>query len=110
MILLNRYMPENRDVIKKNSPIDEVYLDVRGVINPSSRGSRNVRYRVACSKGWETQFEIIWENTIINRHQMEAILNDAGSLIGLADARSIGYGRFEVMNYEVEEYAKKASS
>ncbi|MFD1446900.1 hypothetical protein [Oceanobacillus profundus] len=58
-IYLNRYMPEQ---ITQNED-DLVYLDVSGVRNPSTK-ARNVRYRVALSPGWETEFRIIWENTI----------------------------------------------
>ncbi|MBT2729219.1 hypothetical protein J7E63_20190 [Bacillus sp. ISL-75] len=100
-IYFNRFMPE-KITKDENAP---VYLDVRSVRNPSTKG-RNVRYRVALSAGWETEFEIIWDNTLVASQQIEAILNDAGMLIGLADARSIGYGRFEVKSIEPMPYDK----
>ncbi|MGP1906795.1 hypothetical protein ACTSEZ_01400 [Metabacillus sp. JX24] len=98
-IYFNRFMPEE---ITRNEN-EPVYLDVRSVRNPSTKG-RNVRYRVALSTGWESEFEIIWDNTLVATHQIEAVLYDAGMLVGLADARSIGYGRFEVKSIETNTY------
>lgn len=110
-IYLNRYMP--REITKdENEP---VYLDVRSVINPNTK-NRNLRYRVALSPGWETEFEIIWDNTLVNGMQIEGVLHDAGMLVGLADARSIGYGRFDVSSVDIQSYeefkkgAKKTSA
>ncbi len=37
-------------------------------------------------------------------HQIEAVLHDAGMLVGWADARSIGYGRFEIISFETMAY------
>lgn len=79
-----------------------VYLDIRGVVNPSTKG-RNVRYRVACSPGWECSFSLLFDKTIVSRPEMEAVLIDAGNLVGLADGRSIGFGRFEVLSFDVIE-------
>jgi hypothetical protein len=31
--------------------------------------------------------------------QMRAVFHDAGTLVGLADGRSVGYGRFEVLGF-----------
>lgn len=83
-------------------PEESVYLDVRSVRNPSTKG-RNVRYRVAASTGWGTEFGLLWDKTIVSRNEMEAVLNDAGQLVGLADARSIGYGRFCVQGFSVQD-------
>lgn len=110
-ILLNRHWPDFPNghafdpATAEEPPRDKsepVYLDVCGVRNPSSKG-RNVRYRVGASPGWECEFTILWDKTLINRNQMEAILNDCGVLVGLADGRSIGYGRFEVVSFDIEE-------
>lgn len=76
-----------------------VYLDVMSVRNPSTKG-RNVRYRVAASPGWSTSFTILFDKTIVDRNSMQAVLNDAGVLVGIADGRSIGFGRFTVENFE----------
>jgi hypothetical protein len=76
-----------------------VYLDVQGVRNPSTK-SRNIRYRIAASPGWTCSFTILWDKTIVDRNQMRAVLNDAGTLVGIADGRSIGFGRFEVVSFD----------
>lgn len=104
-ILIDRFIP---GFVDGNLP-DEltrdqdepVYLDICGVVNPSTRG-RNVRYRVAAGKGWETEFHLMWDKTIVNRAQMEAISIDAGRLVGLADGRSVGFGRFEIVSFEIK--------
>jgi hypothetical protein len=80
-------------------PDAPVYLDVQGVRNPSTK-SRNIRYRVAASPGWACSFTIIFDKTVVDRNQMRAVLNDAGVLVGIADGRSIGFGRFEVVGFE----------
>ncbi|PFH81616.1 hypothetical protein [Bacillus sp. AFS088145] len=98
-ILFNRFMPEDLNQFLENTPEDEVYLDVRSVRNPATKG-RNVRYRVAMSPGWETEFTLQWDNTIIAGAQVEQVLLDGGSLVGLADGRSIGFGRFELVSFE----------
>jgi len=79
---------------------EPVYLDIRSVRNPSTRG-RNVRYRVAASAGWKTTFTILWDETIVSRGEMEAVLIDGGRLVGLGDGRSIGFGRFEIQEVEI---------
>jgi hypothetical protein len=101
MVLIDRFMPEELT----QDPTQPVYIDVRSVRNPATKG-RNVRYRLAASPGWKAEFNILWDGTIVSRTQMEAVCIDAGKLVGLADGRSIGFGRFEVKKFEVSEYAK----
>lgn len=110
-VLVDRHMPGHPnghafDIDKAEPPPREeaapVYLDVRSVKNPNSKG-RNVRYRVAASPGWSCSFNVLWDKTLVNRAQMEGILNDAGVLVGLADARAIGFGRFQVERFEIAE-------
>jgi hypothetical protein len=79
-----------------------VYLDVRSVRNPSTKG-RNMRYRVAASSGWSCSFTILFDKTIVDRTTMQSVLNDAGVLVGVADGRGVGYGRFRVDSFEVVE-------
>lgn len=100
-ILFNRFMPKDLTSFLDTSSEtgDNVYLDVRSVKNPATKG-RNVRYRVAMSPGWETSFTLQWDNTIVAGAQVEQVLEDAGALIGLADGRSIGFGRFEVLSFK----------
>lgn len=104
-ILLNRYFPgfpngHAFDATKESPPpVDAeqpVYLDVCGVVNPATRG-RNVRYRIGLCDGWEAEFGIAYDDTLVNPNQMRSVLKDAGEIVGLADGRRIGYGRFEVL-------------
>lgn len=102
-ILINRFLPDNiAELI--NATDEPVYLDVRSVKNPSTK-ARNVRYRVAASPGWEATFHIMWDKTIVSRNEMHASVIDAGRFSGLGDGRSIGFGRFEVMEFVVKEDA-----
>lgn len=80
-----------------------VYLDIRSVRNPSTK-ARNIRYRVAAASGWSCRFTVLFDKTIVSRNEMQAVLNDAGTLVGLSDARSIGFGRFTVSGLaEIED-------
>jgi hypothetical protein len=85
--------PPPRD---KDAP---VYLDVQSVRNPTTKG-RNVRYRVGASVGWSCSFTILFDKTIVDRNTMQTVLGDAGVLVGVADGRSIGFGRFTVESFE----------
>lgn len=96
VILLDRTMPEE---LEKNAYDQPVYIDVAGVRNPSTKG-RNIRYRLACSPGWKCVFTLLWDKTVVPREQMRAVLNDASVLVGLADGRGIGNGRFKVLSWE----------
>lgn len=109
-ILIDRHFPgfPNGSKFDINSvdepprdPDEPVYLDVRGVVNPSTRG-RNVRYRVATGPGWLAEFSIMFDKTIVSRNEMEAVLIDAGHLVGIGNGRAIGMGRFEVVSFECE--------
>jgi hypothetical protein len=99
-VLVDRWMPEKGD-----PPTDQtqpVYIDVRSVRNPATKG-RNVRYRVGASTGWRATFNILWDKTIVNRAQMESVITDAGRLAGLGDGRSVGYGRFTTESFDVSD-------
>lgn len=102
-ILVNRFLPDTALLPGgefTTDPEEPVYLDIRSVRNPATKG-RNVRYRVAASKGWELSFGIVWDKTIVSRSEMEAVITDAGRFVGLADGRSIGFGRFEAVDFDV---------
>lgn len=99
VILVDRFVPESP---KHNARTDLVYIDISSVRNPATK-ARNVRYRIAASTGWKLSFNLLWDKTIISRNQMEAVINDAGVLVGLGDGRSIGYGRFTANSFEVNE-------
>lgn len=105
LILVDRWIPAE-PTYEHDKP---VYVDIRSVVNPKTKG-RNIRYRVACSAGWTTTFHIVWDETVVSRSQMEAIIIDAGTLVGLGDGRGIGFGRFILLEFEVERYAEKETS
>jgi hypothetical protein len=105
--VLDDRLPLNRNLPKNGAPLPTdpekpVYLDIRMVRNPNTRG-RNVRYRVAASPGWRATFKIAWDASIVSREQLRAVLNDAGALVGLGDGRNIGFGRFVVTEFQVLE-------
>ena len=102
-IVLDRRLPERLTEDKR----EPVYLDIRGVRNPST-GAANVRYRVALSPGWELEFALLWDDTIINESTMHAVLIDAGRMCGLGNGRNIGMGRFEVLAFEAAALKAKA--
>ena len=98
-VLVDRYLPE--EPVKATEEIDQaVYVFMSVVKNVATRG-HNIRYRVAAAPGWQCSFTLRWDKTIVSRQEMEAVAIDAGKLVGLADGRSIGYGRFEVLQFLV---------
>jgi hypothetical protein len=111
IILIDRWLPKANAAPPLQAESERVYLDVRSVRNPATR-ARNVRYRVAASPGWQTEFTIRWDNTILGTEQMKAVVNDAGLFQGLGDGRSIGFGRFELISFELrgDTHAKKPAT
>ena len=104
-ILIDRWVPKGGPPLQQEDK--PVYIDVRGVRNPTTKG-RNIRYRLAASIGWKARFGILWDDTIIAVEQMKAVINDAGPLQGLGDGRRIGFGRFELESFDlVDANAKK---
>ena len=108
-VLIDRFFPGcpgEFNVAKADPPPTDselpVYLDIRGVRNPATKG-RNVRYRVAASPDWTCEFSLMWDKTIVSRGEMEASLIDAGKLVGLGNGRAIGMGRFTVERFEIVE-------
>lgn len=99
-ILIDRYLPEEITT----DPNKPVFLDIRSVKNPGTK-ARNIRYRVAASKDWHIIFNISWDKTIVSRDQIHAVIIDAGMYCGLGDGRSIGFGRFIVDKFEVQDNA-----
>ena len=76
-----------------------VYLDIRMVSNPNTKG-KNVRYRLAMSPGWEAEFNLTIDDSLISQSHAKKVIEDTGKLQGLADARTLGYGRFQVESLE----------
>ncbi len=107
IILLNRFLKDPESIDRDQSK--PVYLDVSPVRLSATKG-RHIRYRVALSKDWEAEFNIIWNKTVVSRREMERVCIDAGELEGLADGRQLGYGRFEVLEFNVWEYKGNANN
>lgn len=103
-ILVDRWLPDGVPEADDTMP---VYMDIRSVRNPATK-ARNVRYRVAASTGWTLTFRILWDGTIVSRSEIQASVIDAGRLCGLGDGRSIGFGRFEVVSFEIKEEKRSA--
>lgn len=111
LILIDRFFPNfpnghSFDIKAAPVPTTDltapVYLDICAVRNPQTK-ARNVRYRIAASTGWNITFHIMWDKTIVDRKVMEAVTIDAGRFVGLADGRSVGYGRFQIESFDVQE-------
>jgi hypothetical protein len=98
-ILLDRFLPEGEVGTDSAAP---VYCDARGVRMKAS-GAWNVRYRLAASKPWRTAFQVVWDKTILNRTQLHSICIDAGRYVGIGDGRKIGFGRFQMVKFEVND-------
>ncbi|MCY6354345.1 hypothetical protein [Clostridium sp. ZS2-4] len=107
IILVDRYLPKENELTKDKN--EDVYLDIRSVKNPSTRG-RNIRYRVAAKYGWKVEFKIAWDCTLISKELIEAIIIDAGNYCGLGDGRNIGMGRFTVKEFKIVEDNKDAKT
>jgi len=110
-ILVDRYFPgfpngHAFDIktaeVPSEEPEEPIYLDVRGTVQPKTR-ARNVTYRIVASPGWHMTFHLLWDKTIVSRAEMEAVLIDAGKLVGIGNARKIGMGRFNITQFDVEE-------
>ena len=101
-VLLDRFLPDKFDQIKTEdlpkTVEHSVFLDIRGVTNPASKG-KNVRYRLGCSKGWGAKFLIQWDSTIVSIETMKQVAEDAGTLIGVGDGRTLGFGKFQVVDW-----------
>jgi hypothetical protein len=100
IFLPDRYLPE----VPETDPNLPVYLDIRGVRNPTTKGL-NIRYRVACSPGWECRFTLMFDCTVVATEFIETIIHDAGKLVGIGNGRNIGMGRFDVTEFEKEKQA-----
>lgn len=108
-ILLDRFWPDYPNGNKfdvstaEPPPVDSelpVYLDIRGVRNPSTK-ARNVRYRICACPGWSCEFTLLWDKTIVDRNLMHSILIDTGRLVGVGNGRNIGMGRFALTDFEI---------
>lgn len=93
-------VPPDKDLLKKDS--EPVYLDVRAVVNPATKG-RNLRYRIACKAGWECSFTVGWEDFVLSKENVKSCIENAGTFSGIGDGRAIGFGRFQVVKFEIQK-------
>ena len=102
-IYFNHKMPEGWEEIETTNfpqdPSQGVFLDIRMVANPNTKG-RNVRYRIGIGSGWELQFTLIIDNTLLSKQHVKKVVEDTGKLQGIADGRTLGFGRYEVLSCE----------
>lgn len=96
----NRIVPEKEKVSRNDT--DPVYLDVRSVVNPMTKG-RNMRYRIACPSGWKCEFSVSWDDSIMSTDQMKRVVKDAGTMCGTGCGRAIGLGRFNVIEFKITQ-------
>jgi hypothetical protein len=101
IILIDRFVPDP----PPQDPTEPVFLHIASVRNPATK-ARNVRYRVAASAGWRCSFTLMWDGTMVSRSQMQAVAIDAGRFTGLGDGRSVGFGRFDVEKFDVEDFER----
>ena len=97
LLLKDLYVPLEDDIT--NSVTEPVYIDVRSVVNPATKG-RNLRYRVAAKAGWELSAVIQWDDAIVSRDMMKQCVESAGLYEGIGDGRRIGFGRFDMISFE----------
>ena len=77
------------------------------VVVPSTKG-RIIRHRPKLN-AWETEFDIDFEDSLLNEIQLRKIVDDAGQLCGLLDFNPLhkgSYGRFIVVKWD--KYKVKA--
>ena len=105
--LIDRHLPKGWEKLDiKDAPKDAslpVYIDIRGVTNPNSKG-KNIRYRVACSPGWTTEYSFYFDDKILSQSQIRKVIEDAGKMVGVGSARTLGYGRFSVEDCQISDY------
>lgn len=107
IIYFDRVMFDNwQETTYEDLPVDPnlpVYIDIRMVANPNTKG-RNVRYRVALSPKWNLSFNLIVDDSILSISQVKKVVEDTGKLQGIADGRTLGYGRYKVISFEAHDY------
>ena len=94
----NRALPAENDLTEDVTK--PVYLDICGVTNPNTKG-KNIRYRIAASKGWESEFTVQWDDRLISTEQMKQIAESAGLHSGIGDGRNWGNGRFDIVKFDL---------
>lgn len=98
-ILLNGLkVPEEKDLTRTST--DDVYLDVRSVVNPMTKG-RNLRYRIAAKAGWIISTTISWDDVTVSKDHMKECVKNAGIYEGIGDGIKIGFGKFHLLSFSM---------
>jgi len=100
LLLIGLQVPTPEEI--SNDSTQPVYLDVRAVVNPMTKG-RNVRYRVAARPGWKLQATISWDDKAVSKEDMRICVENAGLFEGIGDGRKIGFGRFKMNHFKMEK-------
>lgn len=96
---LGLFVPEDDQLLRR--PEDPVYLDVRSVVNPMTKG-RNIRYRVATKAGWKIKATLIWDDRTVSREDLKSCVENGGLFEGIGDGRRIGFGRFKLLSFSTK--------
>lgn len=96
ILLIDRFVPPDDELLKKSDEL--VFLDVRSVVNPMTKG-RNLRYRIAAKEGWKVQAVISWDDRAVSKEDMKSCVEHAGLFEGIGDGRKIGFGRFKLLSF-----------
>ena len=81
---------------------DPVYLDVRSVVNPMTKG-RNLRYRIAAKPDWTLSTIISWDDYVVSRENIKQCVENGGLFDGIGDGRKIGFGKFILIEFKSVE-------
>jgi hypothetical protein len=98
--IVDRFLPDEEQITRLTT--DPVYLDVRSVVNPMTKG-RNLRYRVAISPGWQIKATLMWEDRALSAEDVKVCLENGGLFEGIGDGRRIGFGRFVVKDFAIKK-------
>jgi hypothetical protein len=96
VLLIDRFVPLDSELLRK--PDELVYLDVRSVVNPMTKG-RNLRYRIGAKEGWKMNATLSWDDRAVSKEDMKACIENAGLFEGIGDGRKIGFGRFKLLSF-----------
>ena len=112
IVLENRKFLGDKETPRVNgtAPTDSKMLVFISVVGVKIGLARHIRYRLAAKSNWKCSFTINWDNTVVPRQTMEAIIRDAGKYAGLGDGLKIGCGRFDLVSFEILEKEKKEES
>jgi len=93
-------VPLEKDITRLTT--EPIYLDVRPVVNPATRG-RMLRYRIAAKAGWKIKTRIVWDDFVISKDDMQSCVQNAGLFEGIGDGRRIGFGKYKLLSFKMRD-------